>query len=223
MKTLIFGGGGPPIAPDAVAIFTRHLPKDSNILIASLEREGWQAYMPKYTSGLMEAGYDNIDFFAVSGPDDSEALTQAIKQADALIIGGGDTVKYQQYFAADARVARQIKTMYEAGKPIMGFSAGALISPACCIISPNDNEAQSLLIKEGIGLLQDVAISVHYTAWQDRDNLSAGMRQTNITRGFGIDDDAYLLKVGDEYSCIGSVYVHTEREGRIEVQSMHVK
>ena len=87
---------------------------------------------------------------------------------------------------------------YENGVPIAGNSAGALILPETCLISPLDNEQSVMLFKQGVGLLSNVLISVHYTEWSDQSNLLEGMRTKKVKRGIGIDEQACAVFINGQ-------------------------
>ncbi|WP_245690058.1 hypothetical protein [Sediminibacillus albus] len=61
---LFLFGGSPPFTPQLAKIFAG-LARNSlgKIAILFLEREGWQAYMPKYTTELEKHGLKNFLFF----------------------------------------------------------------------------------------------------------------------------------------------------------------
>ena len=46
-----------------------------------------------------------------------------------------------------------------------------MILPEICLISPFDNDQGIMMFKQGVGLLSNVLISVHYTEWDDQSNL----------------------------------------------------
>ncbi|WP_218197301.1 hypothetical protein, partial [Pseudomonas sp. 2995-1] len=51
-----------------------------------------------------------------------------------------------------------------------------------------------------IGLLEDIGISVHYSEWNDRDNILSAMKELRITQGFGIDEKAVVYLEDETYS-----------------------
>ncbi|MEK3855568.1 Type 1 glutamine amidotransferase-like domain-containing protein [Cytobacillus sp. FSL H8-0458] len=101
-----------------------------------------------------------------------------------------------------------IRRMYMNGVPVAGFSAGALIIPEHCIIPPIDTPKRQHLFLKGLGLIRDCAISVHFTKWNERENLKAAAEKINAATGYGIDDAA-------------GVYFHNEiqadNEGSIHI------
>lgn len=82
------------------------------------------------------------------------------------IISGGETELYRQ-FIVDTMIGKQLVQMYQEGVPIVGFSAGALISPETCVIPPIDNRKNEHLFLKGLGLIKDYVVSVHFSRWDE--------------------------------------------------------
>lgn len=108
-----------------------------------------------------------------------------------IIICGGETELYREYIV-ETFLGKEIKKMYEQGIPVAGFSAGALISPAHCVIPPVDNSENKHLFLNGLGLIDDCVISVHYSKWNEEENLKTALSRLKVRTGYGIDDDAGL-------------------------------
>lgn len=73
-----------------------------------------------------------------------------------------------------------------------GFSAGALISPENCVIPPIDNARKQHLFLTGLGLIKDCVISVHYSKWNEEENLKTAISKVEVSIGYGIDDEEGL-------------------------------
>ncbi|WP_245690057.1 Type 1 glutamine amidotransferase-like domain-containing protein [Sediminibacillus albus] len=110
-------------------------------------------------------------------------------ECSGIIIGGGETERYRDYIV-DTRIGKKIKELYRQGVPVAGFSAGALLSPEFCVIPPIDNSQGKHLFLPGLGLIQDLVVSVHYTKWQEESNLQAAVATTGVSVGYGINDQA---------------------------------
>lgn len=80
--------------------------------------------------------------------------------------------------------------MYKEGVPIAGFSAGALISPATCVIPPIDNTKNQHLFLKELSLINNCVISVHFTKWNEKENLMTALEKVNVAVGYGIDDES---------------------------------
>ncbi|WP_245208135.1 Type 1 glutamine amidotransferase-like domain-containing protein [Sediminibacillus dalangtanensis] len=189
MQHLFLFGGSPPFTPELGKVFAETARQATKkVAILFLEREGWEEYMSKYTSVLKEHGLQ--DFFYM--PLHVHVSTSELEQLDAcsgIVIGGGDTVRYRNYIV-DTPIGERIRQRYLSGVPVAGFSAGALISPEHCVIPPIDNREGKHLFLPGLGLIEDIIISAHFTKWQEEANLQKALRKTAVPTGYGIDDDA---------------------------------
>ncbi|WP_234400728.1 Type 1 glutamine amidotransferase-like domain-containing protein [Virgibacillus senegalensis] len=189
MKHLFLFGGTPPFTPELGKLFAEKANQGSKkIAILFLEREGWQAYMSKYTSILEQCGIHHFYYMPLHSKVSSYELVQ-LSKCSGIIIGGGDTVRYRDYIV-DTAIGELIKQLYQSGVPVAGFSAGALLSPEQCVIPPVDNKEGKHLFLPGLGLISQVIISVHYTKWQEEENLLKAIRTTAVPIGYGLDDGA---------------------------------
>jgi cyanophycinase len=71
-------------------------------------------------------------------------------------------------------------------------SQGALICPKNCVIPPVDNTKNQPLFLEGLGLMKNCIISVHFIKWNEEENLETALIKTKVSVGYGIDDDSGL-------------------------------
>lgn len=187
-RHLFLFGGSPPFPEHAGKRFAYLCA--GKVAILFIERDGWKAYMSKYTSVLEKHGIRNFLYIPLtSNPD--ETFVNELTSCSGVIIGGGDTELYRNYIV-DTEIGAHINRMYQQGIPVAGFSAGALISPANCVIPPIDNSIREHLFLRGLGLIEDCVISVHYTKWNEEANLRAAMAKLHAPIGYGIDDDGYL-------------------------------
>jgi cyanophycinase len=206
-RHLFLMGGSPPFGQRLGRMFTElACGADGKIAILFLVREGWEVYMNKYTSALIPNGARNFCYLPLS-PDPAESFLQELMSCSGIIIGGGETENYRRYIV-DSETGECIRRMYMNGIPVAGFSAGALIIPEHCIIPPIDTPKRQHLFLRGLGLIRDCAISVHFTKWNERENLKAAAGKANVATGYGIDDDA-------------GIYFHneikTDNEGSIHI------
>ena len=190
-RHLFLFGGSPPFVDFTGEKFANlSLNEKGKVAILFLEREGWKEYMPKYTANLEAHGVNDFIYIPLASIYDQSLLSQ-LASCTGVIIGGGDTALYRD-FIVDTAIGNVIKEMYEKGVPLAGFSAGALISPKNCVISPIDNTKKKQLFLEGLGLLKDLVIAVHFTKWNEKDNLKSALKKTGVSIGYGIDDEGYL-------------------------------
>lgn len=188
-RHLFLFGSGPPFTNNLVKRFVSLAEgKDATIAIFYEDDGNWEEYCPVYTDLLKENGIENFLFFPLQKTPDQKTIEE-LKTCTGVIIGGGKTEKYQESIV-DSEFAEVIKNHYLAGRPVAGFSAGAVISPEYCIISPKDNPSGSQLYKKGLGLLQDIVISVHFDTWEEEFSLKIAMKKTNSKYGYGIDESA---------------------------------
>lgn len=186
-RHLFLFGGSPPFTEKLGKKFAQ-LTLGGKVAILFLERDGWEQYMPKYTSVLENFCLDDFAYLALRPKPDDNTL-EILSSCAGIIIGGGETERYRDYIV-DTTVGERIKERYEEGVPVAGFSAGALIAPENCVIPPIDNSENKHLFLRGLGLIKDCVISVHYTKWQEEANLRNALLKVETPVGYGMDDGA---------------------------------
>ncbi|OEF98952.1 hypothetical protein BHF71_10520 [Vulcanibacillus modesticaldus] len=208
-KFLFLIGGNPSIDEVAEQFISRAGGSNAIIALLLLYREGWEEYLPRYVDPWIKR---NIKKYYVIMPDqigrlDNESVINKLRKATGIFIGGGNTLLYNAYYSSEP-IRNIIHERYNNGVPIAGNSAGALIMPKICLVSPNDTDDGFMRIEEGLGLFNNMLVSVHLSKWNDSSNLVEGMIKTKTEIGWGIDDNACLvLKNGDFNNVIGeSVY-----------------
>lgn len=188
-RHLFLFGGSPPFNRKLGRQFANcSLNGNGKVGMLFIEREGWREYMPKYTSILKEYGLHNFSYIALS-QNPSEETVKELRKCTGVIICGGDTVRYRQYIV-DTYLSKQIREMYEEGVPLAGFSAGALIIPEHCVISPTDHQDKELLFQKGLGILKDCVVGVHFSQWNEEENVREAITKTSVSVGYGIDEGA---------------------------------
>lgn len=185
-KHLFLFGGSPPFTTNMANQFVKASERNKPVSILFVEREGWEHYMPKYTQALERIGVTNFLYLPLPSTP-VEQVVDCIKKSSSIIIGGGNTNLYADYIV-DTPISRVIKDQYESGIPIAGFSAGALISPEECMISPKDNEQKEFQLRKGLGLLPNVLVAVHFSQWKDEEHLRNAVHQFREYRNYGIDE-----------------------------------
>ncbi|WP_179298735.1 GNAT family N-acetyltransferase [Evansella halocellulosilytica] len=192
--------------------------RNAHIALLILRRPDWEQYMPMYTDPWKEAGVTNISVI-MPREDGKLGVDESLKvlhDATGIFIGGGDTEKYYSYYC-DRQVRNAIKEKYVKGIPVAGCSAGALLLPNTCILSPNDTATGERKILEGIGLLEDIGISVHFTEWNDRKNIEVSMKEAGLTKGYGIDEQACIRFDNERYVKSFGESVHLIQMGRKKI------
>lgn len=193
-KHLFLFGGSPPFTLNMAKQFViKASTKNAPVSILFVERDGWEQYMPRYTQALEDLGL--LEFYYLPLPSTPIKKTvNCLKNSSGIIIGGGITNLYADYIV-ETSLSNTIKESYVLGIPIAGFSAGALISPELCIISPKDNEKNEFQYRKGLGLISDVLVAVHFTQWNDETHLKNAVNKFNSNINYGIDENTcvYLL------------------------------
>ncbi|GAA0327462.1 Type 1 glutamine amidotransferase-like domain-containing protein [Bacillus carboniphilus] len=186
-RHLFLFGAGPPFNEELGKAYSNLAQqREGHISILFLEREGWEAYMPKYTSVLQANGMENFRYIPLSSTPTEQQLAD-LQASSGVIIGGGDTQRYQQYIV-DTKFGEQIVQLYKHGAPVAGFSAGALLCPENCVISPTDNASKEQLYLKGLGIIKDCVISVHYSQWNEEEYLKEAIQRTRVSTGYGFDE-----------------------------------
>lgn len=203
----LFGGGAP--FNDRLGRTFSSLASNGSGKVAFLliERDGWKEYMPKYTNLLTHQDVTQFEYLLLTSTPSIEII-EKLRLCSGVIICGGDTELYRDYIV-DTELRNVIKEMYSRGVPVAGFSAGALISPNVCVISPVDNRKKEQLFLRGLGLIENCVISAHFSKWDEEKNLLAALSATNLPTGYGIDDDSGIyLKNGLLTQSAGQIYYY---------------
>ena len=201
---LFLVGGGPPTPIKLAQIFSSLTRRNKgHISILIVERDGWKQYVDNYTKYL-----DVSRSVAIPLPSTPvKQVVEMIQSSAGIIIGGGETNVYANYIV-DTPIARQIKQRYDVGIPVLGFSAGALISPEQCIISPKDNDLHILQQRPGLGLIQNTIIAVHFSQWQETAHLREIARLFSNCDHYGIDEQTGLYFVDGQLTDISGYGVY---------------
>lgn len=173
----------------------------------------WEKYVSRYRDPWIRLGAAEV-IPIVPIEDSTELSAEAIsclRNCSGIFIGGGDTRKYHRIYAC-TEVRAIIRELYQSSVPFGGVSAGALISTGACTISggkvitpineyfigaksyfdPTEDGDVQLTVGEGLGLLQDCVIEVHFSETGRFPRLVSAMELTKSTYGFGIDEPICL-------------------------------
>ncbi|MCA0982882.1 Type 1 glutamine amidotransferase-like domain-containing protein [Halobacillus yeomjeoni] len=207
-KHLFLFGGSPPFNDTLGEKFAKYAGNEKGkVAILFIEREGWKEYMKIYTSVLKRFGLKKYEYIALSSSPSEEDIEQ-VKTSSGIIISGGATELYRSYIVKTG-IGVAVKELYENGVPVAGFSAGALIAPEHCVIPPIDNSKNKQLFLSGLGLIKNCTISVHYTKWNEEQNLRAAIEKLRVPIGYGIDDE-------------GSIYFRNEKSIECDSHNYYV-
>ncbi|WP_404450596.1 Type 1 glutamine amidotransferase-like domain-containing protein [Virgibacillus necropolis] len=194
-KHLFLFGGGPPFTSDMANRFVAMTTTNEPISILFVERDGWEEYMSKYTDELRDLGLNEFHILPLPSTPIKEAI-DCINNSSGIIINGGDTNLYADYIV-DTPLSNAIRKSYVAGVPVAGFSAGALISPEVCIISAKDNEQNEFQQRNGLGLISDVVIAVHFSQWDDECHLREAVNKYKDYMNYAIDEETGIYLEND--------------------------
>ena len=179
----------------------------------------WQKYVSDYTRPWIQRGASRYDVIV---PDDDgrlnlEDVAAKLKSATGIFIGGGHTATYRRLYATEP-VRTILRKRYARGIPLAGCSAGALIAPGICAFHPGEDEGGAR-VADGLGLVGDLLVGVHFTVENVLPNLLTAMAQTRTPDAWGIDDAACVVFENEKFSRVlgGAAYeiVMTDFERRM--------
>lgn len=192
MKSFALGGGNPPISDKLLMKLLPQMDRPLQIVLLTVSREGWESYIQdKYIipfKKLVKCQFEIV----LGDKEDDPSIIRSIETAELLIIGGGETFSYHQIYCKE-KIKMEILKAYNSGIPIIGMSAGAIIMGEQLAISPKDNPTDSLIIGSEIGIYDDFFIGVHFSKWNDGENLMKAKEKIADKKTFGIDDDSYIV------------------------------
>ncbi|MFC7319524.1 Type 1 glutamine amidotransferase-like domain-containing protein [Halobacillus campisalis] len=209
-RHLFLFGGGPPMTDQLARNFSQMV-GEGPVVILYLKREnvGIEQYSSIFTDSIVKHEPNQEFIFLQLKQRYSEEEIECLYKASAVIIGGGDSVKYQQY-VVQSEIGEVLKRVYAQGVPLAGHSAGALIVPDTCVISAEDNEERVILFKEGLGLLSNLVLSVHYLEWQEEEHLKQSLEVLNAPEGYGIAEQSGVYMRNEQLETAEG-YVHVQR------------
>lgn len=189
-QQLFLFGGGPPFTSELCKTFVSCLNGTGPIALLYVPRLGsdWADYAPIYTDALTANGVTAFFHLPLSDSPTDEQLAE-LAASSGIVISGGETERYQQ-FIVGTPIGTLIQERFQHGVPVAGFSAGALLTPIECRIPAIDQRDGNALVLNGLGLLTDAVVSVHYDTWQEEANLRQAFRSTNSAFGYGLPERA---------------------------------
>lgn len=194
-KTLLFGGNPPIVSEQALKIIDEFVTGHHvRIFVYTVWRPNWKPYMVKYIRPIEALGI-GVTADYILGDAQNQSLFDDVADGDIVIFGGGDTVAYFEQFATEAN-RRTIKKLQNKNILFIGFSAGALLLGKVGYVSPLDNVSGQSILKDGLGLYDNLIISVHHDLWQDSLNFCTATESLTMTK-LGINNAGFVFKDGD--------------------------
>ena len=165
--------------------------RDSTIALLVQGGRGWEKHVPKYTQPWTQRGVSRYYPIAPeeNGTLDLDAVSTKLREATGIFIGGGHTPTYHRLYATEP-IRSILRERYREGVPIAGCSAGALIAPEICVLSPDETDDTFLEIVAGLGLVSDLIVGVHFTEGDALPTVLEAMVETQTQIGWGIDGSA---------------------------------
>jgi cyanophycinase len=152
---------------------------------------GTERHLPGYTRPWATRGAARYSLIVPleDATLDLEKASAHLKAATGIFIGGGHTPTYHRLYASEP-VRSMIRERYEQGIPVAGLSAGALIAPEVCTVTPDSGDEMGVSIMAGLGLVRDIVIGVHFGERNALPGLLEAMVRTQTPVGWGIDEAA---------------------------------
>jgi len=164
---------------------------DATIVLLMQGGRGWEKYISEYTQPWTRRGVSRY-YPIVPGEDgtlDLDAVSARLREATGIFIGGGHTPTYHRLYATEP-IRSILRERYHRGIPIAGCSAGAVIAPEICALTPDETDDASLRIVAGLGLVSDLIVGVHFTERNALPSVLEVMAKTETQTGWGIDEPA---------------------------------
>lgn len=164
---------------------------DARIALLMRGGENARAYIPRYADAWKQRGATQIHVIMQDedGCFDAEDGLGKLRQATGIYIAGGHTPTYHRLYATEPLRSGIIEA-YESGIPFAGMSAGALLAPRICAIPPEDTGEPAPVILEGLGVVEDLIVGVHFSEWNALPHVLEAMATTRTRTGLGIDEGA---------------------------------
>lgn len=174
--------------------------RDARIALLLQGGETWKKYVPGYVQPWEQRDASQYDII-VPGEDgilDIEKTSAVLHEATGIFIGGGHTPTYHRLYATEP-VRSVIRERYQAGVPVAGVSAGALIALNVCQLTSDETGKDTLRIVTGLGLIDDLVIGVHFTELNALPEMLETMTRTRTRNGLGIDEPACAVFEDEEF------------------------
>jgi cyanophycinase len=168
--------------------------RDARIALLLQGGETWKKYVPGYVHPWEQRGASQYDPIVPDkdGILDTEKTSAVLHKATGIFIGGGHTPTYHRLYATEP-IRSIIRERHQAGVPVAGVSAGALIALDVCQLTSDETDEDALRIVTGLGLVSNLVIGVHFTELNALPEVLETMAHTRTNTGLGIDEPACAI------------------------------
>ena len=159
----------------------------------------------------------------VYGEMDVQRIKEKIEKANAIYIGGGDTV-YMLEKWKETGLDKLILKAYEDGKIICGLSAGAICWFTNMYTDYEIMRGQSAdyVMKKGLGVL-DGTMCPHFN--ERKDDFLSAMKERGIEKAYCVENDSALVFVNGTLtkalSSGGKSYIAENKNGEITLNEIN--
>lgn len=191
LKRHLYLLGGDPNMVDVNKEFIEHAGgKEATIALLFANSEGWEEFLPLYSTTFEEVGVK--EWHLIMPSKNGQVLTErdldVLQKATGIFIGGGVPLLYYLAYVKNEQARAIIRAKFESGVPIAACSAGALILPTQAYLLSMEGDDYEIV--EGMGLVENLIIGVHYTEFNQAHNVAEIMDYYGIQEAYGIDEDA---------------------------------
>ena len=211
--------------------------------IALLMMPRSQAYVARYRDALRASGAGQVT--PIYPPETlllKRDQLRTIERSTGILMAGGNTPVYLRAYGTRT-VSRLIRELYTSGVPYAGVSAGAKMACDHATVGgtsvrtrtnefhlaskgfvdayrkEHPRERPGLVIKKGLGLVEDCVLEPHFTEWGLFPRLMEGMVLSKSHFGIGVDGPICLALQGGSEATVrgrGRLYLFarpTKRSG----------
>lgn len=209
--TLLMGGGD--WVPSAMRWFADHAGGGRVLILRASGDDDLQRRLYEDIGGVTAV---RTLVFEDRAPAFDEGVAEAITQADAIFLAGGDQARYIRFWK-DTPVQRLLNVHIHSGKPIAGTSAGLAVLGGWAygalddgsIDSPSamaDPLGEAITLERGflnVPFLENVVTDTHFAQRDRQGRLLAFVSKARSLSGqhgiygLGVDEDAALALEGD--------------------------
>ena len=217
-KLFIVGGGGQP-----------HSLVKSLVQISGADTTGYAVILPMSSSvpdtsafyadkRFRKAGVDEIVTYNIQDASAVQpARLDSIKNARLIYMTGGDQRRFMD-IVRGTKVQEAIQQAFLDGTTVSGSSAGAAVMSKKMITGDEKKhpeytgdfrtiEANNMIIKEGVGLLENVIVDQHFVKRMRMNRLLTVVIEYPGYTGVGIDESTAILVQGNKAEVFGESQV----------------
>lgn len=191
MNKIFLCGGNPPLQNTELIRVISEKKAQLKVVIFTIYRDNWKPYMERYYIPFLDKGIMVNPVYVLYDVEKREILLDDFLDADIIIIGGGDTLKYIDIYNT-AEFKTFLRNALQRNITIIGFSAGALLLGKQVYISPNDNNNNEIMIEQGLGIYDGFSISVHTDSWDDYSNVIQARKRVDVPI-YTMNDSSWIM------------------------------